>query len=242
MNLSRQSDPRYIELADALRHELDDCVPGDDLPSETQLANRFSVNRHTLRRALDVLVDEGRVVRQQGRRARVLARPIVYPVHAHSTYSKALTKMGLQSEAVLLHRHRRQASPEEARHLAPNRDEAIIELHTLRLLGGQPISLIRHCFATRQEHLLETYRGGSVRSHLEGQNVFLKRVFSLIGAGLPAQKDAAQLLMPQRAAVLNVQTLSSDADGAPFELSYSISRADRFQYQIIPEGEPSHDF
>jgi GntR family phosphonate transport system transcriptional regulator len=242
MNLSRQPDPKYIELAKVLRHDLASYLPGEDLPSETQLANRFQVNRHTLRRALDVLADEGRVVRQQGRRARALNKPIVYPVQARSAYSEALAQMGLHSEAILLRQRKRQATLDEARHLALGADLAVIELQTLRLLDGQPLSLITHCFAARRHALLSTYKGGSMRQHLQAQQIVLKRAFSLIGAGLPTPKSAGLLLMPQRTPVLNIKTLSNDTSGAPFELSFSISRADRFQFQVIPEGEHQHDF
>ena len=51
MQLSRQDEPVYRELADILRRELADYQAGDFLPAEVQLAERFGVNRHTLRRA-----------------------------------------------------------------------------------------------------------------------------------------------------------------------------------------------
>ncbi|MBL0951031.1 MAG: GntR family transcriptional regulator, partial [Pseudomonas sp.] len=50
MNLSRQSEPLYRELAAVLREDVQHMSPGDYLPGEMQLAARFSVNRHTPRR------------------------------------------------------------------------------------------------------------------------------------------------------------------------------------------------
>src|SRR3546814_15042326 len=87
MDLSRQEVPRYMALASVLRNELGTYKSGDYLPSEAQLAQRFGVNRHTLRRAVDVLISEGSVLRQKGRGTCVLPRPIVYPVNAASAYS-----------------------------------------------------------------------------------------------------------------------------------------------------------
>ena len=52
MNLSRQSEPLYLELAAVLREDVQRMSPGDYLPGEMQLAARFSVNRHTLRLSL----------------------------------------------------------------------------------------------------------------------------------------------------------------------------------------------
>src|SRR5690606_6242374 len=107
MDLSRQEVPRYVELAEVPRSELGGDKSGDYLPSETQLAQRFGVNRHTLRRAVDVLIAEGSVLRRKGRGTCVLPRPIVYPVDASSAYSKTLSGMGLRSQAILLGRRRR---------------------------------------------------------------------------------------------------------------------------------------
>ncbi len=233
MNLSIHVEPRYLEVAGVLRDELGSYAAGDYMPSEMQLAQRFSVNRHTLRRALDVLVAEGRVLRHRGRGTCVLPTPIVYPVHAGSTYSKALAGMGFSSQAILLGSRQRVAAPDETKELALDAQDHVFEMTTLRLLDGQPITLIRHCFSARRQGVLRTYQGGSVRQHLETQNIVLRRVSTLIGARVPTQKDALQLLMPRHTPVLSIRTLSCDAGGQPFELSKSISRADRFKYQVI---------
>jgi GntR family phosphonate transport system transcriptional regulator len=233
MDMSRQARPRYLELADALRKELDGYMPGDYLPPELQLAQRYAVNRHTLRRAVDVLIAEGRVLRHQGRGSCVLPTPIVYPVHAGSTYSKALAGLGLRSEAVLLNRSQRPARADEAKDLALGEQEQVVEITTLRLLNERPISLIVHCFSAQRARLLDAYEGGSLRLHLEKKAVALKRRSTLIGARAPSPKEALQLLMPRHTPVLSIRTLSCDALGQPFELSNSVSRADRFKYHVV---------
>ena len=82
MQLSRQDEPVYRELADILRRELSGYQAGEFLPGEVQLAERFGVNRHTLRRAIDELVFEGSLLRQQGKGTQVLDRPLIYPMGA----------------------------------------------------------------------------------------------------------------------------------------------------------------
>jgi GntR family phosphonate transport system transcriptional regulator len=240
MDLSRQEVPRYMQLANVLRGELGTYKSGDYLPSESQLAHRFGVNRHTLRRAVDVLILEGRVLRHKGRGTCVLPMPIVYPVNAASAYSKTLSGMGFRSEAILLSRLQRPAHPDEARELALAPQESVLELQTLRMLDEQPISLITHCFSARHHAALGDYGGGSMRQHLERKNIALKRVSTLIGARTPTQHDAIRLLMPRHTPVLSIRTLSSDAAGKPFELSRSVTRADRFQYHIV-SGERHED-
>lgn len=163
MNLSRQIEPLYRELASVLRDELQQFCPGDLLPSEVQLAARFSVNRHTLRRAVDELVLEGLVLRRQGKGTQVLARPLVYPLQANNAFSDSLSALGLRVEAVLLERKKRKATGDESQRLQLPEGAMLIELTTLRLLDEQPVSLIRHRFCASHAPALERYNGGSLR-------------------------------------------------------------------------------
>ncbi|TBV07896.1 phosphonate metabolism transcriptional regulator PhnF [Phytopseudomonas dryadis] len=231
--LARQ-EPLYRELAAVLRRELEQFSAGDYLPAEIQLAARFSVNRHTLRRAVDELVLEGLLLRRQGKGTQVLARPLIYPMEAGSAYSDSLSALGQRVEAQLLERRVRSATAEECQYLQLADDSELLELTTLRLLQGQPVSLIRHRFCASHAALLADYRGGSLRQYLAERELLLSRSFSLIGARLPGREEAAHLLMPRHAPLLTVLTLSRDTAGRPLELSFSTSRADRFQYQITP--------
>ena len=63
---------------------------GDYLPAEQQLADRYEVNRHTLRRAIDQLVERGWVQRRQGVGVLVLMRPFDYPLNARARFSQNL--------------------------------------------------------------------------------------------------------------------------------------------------------
>ena len=253
MQLSRQpSEPLYLELAQVLRGELRHYRIGDFLPGEMQLARRFAVNRHTLRRAVDELVQEGRLLRRQGKGTQVLQRPLVYPLQADSAYSESLAALGLRTEARLLARRQLSASAEEARHLQLAEGAALIELSTLRLLDDEPVSLIRqyldekrlfivpdapvslirHRYCASHAERLADYQGGSLRRYLGERDLPLTRRFSLIGARLADRDEAAQLLMPLRMPLLSVFTLSCDASGRPVEIALSASRSDRFQYQV----------
>ncbi|WP_223504553.1 phosphonate metabolism transcriptional regulator PhnF [Pseudomonas sp. GL-RE-29] len=233
MQLSRQDEPVYRELADILRRELGDYRAGDFLPAEVQLAERFGVNRHTLRRAIDELVFEGSLLRRQGKGTQVLERPLIYPMAADSAYSQSLSAQGLGVEAVLLKRRYCFASREEAQHLGLSEMAPMIELQTLRKLDGQPVSLIRHRYCASHAPLLADYNGGSLRQYLSERDLPLTRTQSLIGARLPNREEAALLMMPRHLPALSVFTLSRDRDGRAVELAQSTSRSDRFQYQVV---------
>lgn len=61
----RPGIPRYVQIADAIRRDL--RGEGERIASEHELCARFDVSRPTIRQALDVLVQEGRLYRHAGR-------------------------------------------------------------------------------------------------------------------------------------------------------------------------------
>src|SRR5512132_108696 len=61
----RPGIPRYLQIADAIRRDL--RGEGERIASEHALCARFKVSRPTVRQALDVLVQEGRLYRHAGR-------------------------------------------------------------------------------------------------------------------------------------------------------------------------------
>jgi GntR family transcriptional regulator len=61
----RPGSPRYLQIADAIRRDL--RGEGERIDSEHTLCARFEVSRPTIRQALDILVQEGRLYRHAGR-------------------------------------------------------------------------------------------------------------------------------------------------------------------------------
>ncbi len=62
-------EPAYAQLVSILRQSMAAGIlrPGDQLPSEAQLCERYGVSPMTVRRAINALVDQGLVVAEQGR-------------------------------------------------------------------------------------------------------------------------------------------------------------------------------
>lgn len=62
-------EPAYAQLVNILRQSMAAGIlrPGDQLPSEAQLCERYGVSPMTVRRAINMLVDQGIVTAEQGR-------------------------------------------------------------------------------------------------------------------------------------------------------------------------------
>src|SRR5262249_3180793 len=89
VNSHAPGDPLYAQIASALRHRIlveEALSPGDAIPPERVLVDDFGVSRITLRRAIDLLVDEHILVRRRGLGTFVASPKVPYPlVGLHST-------------------------------------------------------------------------------------------------------------------------------------------------------------
>jgi DNA-binding GntR family transcriptional regulator len=99
-NMHPEALPLYLQIADELRRNIEEAVfkVGDRLPTETELSERFGVNRHTLRRAMEVLRQEGIVGVERGRGTFVMATPIAVPIGKRVRFNEALKAQSLKPE------------------------------------------------------------------------------------------------------------------------------------------------
>ena len=70
---------RYQVIADELRERARRAAPGSLLPSESELSAEFAASRVTVRRALEIVRDDGLIAARQGFGWFVAAEP-VHPV------------------------------------------------------------------------------------------------------------------------------------------------------------------
>ena len=92
--------PVYRQISQMLRQDIQNFYQaGDVLPTEADLAQRFNVNRHTLRRAVDELVTEGMVMRHHGKGVYVLAPTIDYAIGPRTRFTETLEALGVSTQS-----------------------------------------------------------------------------------------------------------------------------------------------
>ncbi|MCE8021708.1 phosphonate metabolism transcriptional regulator PhnF [Halomonas sp. MCCC 1A11036] len=227
--------PRYRELADTLAREVrTDYTPGELLPTEAVLAQRFGVNRHTVRRALDELVAAGMVTRHQGRGTQVVDRRLDYAVSAGSKVTQNLAELGFVSHTDCLSQGLDVPPEAIAQRFGRGPGEQLLCVDTLRHIDGAPVMLLRHWFdPTRVPGWEQRYRGGSTRALLNqhyGLQLVRRRV--RIEAGSATRDDTRYLCCPLNAPLLQLSSDNVDRDGTLVEVSIGRARADRLAYHI----------
>lgn len=244
--------PKYHRIADALRREIrnGDLPPGERLPAETALVERFRVSLPTIRQALSVLRAEGLIESRHGigtfvKEQRRLQR------RSRGRYGRA------RGDQKLLTHHLRHDI------VFAGRDE--VPAHIAEIMGlppGTEVVIRRRNLYDKEtnqpEEIGASYLPVSVAggSYLEEPTVVPKALFlcveDLTGrhytrardqwtARMPTADEAAVLELPTGAAVLHVIHTARDENGDVLEVSESIWPADRVvvidDYDIEQEPE-----
>ena len=228
----------YSQIAKLLKEEIASFLtPGACLPSENELAERFGVNRHTIRHAVEDLIAGGLLERRHGKGTYVLDAPADYLLASGTRFTETFESLGKTASNRILRKLVTPARGGVAARLHLTENDPVIWIESLRLADDRPICVISH-FLPKQTflELLEEYHGGSLHEHLGIRyELRLRRIESLISAALPQGDDASLLGMPQNQPVLRVKSVNvNEMDGTPLEYALTRFRADRIQLRINP--------
>lgn len=230
-------EPLYLKIRRILEHEIREHLEaGQKLDSETRLAERFNVNRHTLRRAVDVLVQEGLIERRRGVGLFVLDPPFDYPLEADTRLTANLAHMRTRGQRQLLRKFTAPAGKSVSERLQVKEDTPVFCLEYLITTDKKTLSLASHYFEYKPFAAIYTdfERSGSLHAFIRNTyGLELKRVSSVISAGLPNQDDASFLRIPKTLPVLTVRSLNVDQKtNKPVEYVRSRFRSDRLELSV----------
>ncbi|MCX5495989.1 phosphonate metabolism transcriptional regulator PhnF [Kaistia dalseonensis] len=210
-------------------------TPGMQLPTESQLAARFAVNRHTVRRALAELATRGLVRATQGRGTFVEARPLAYPISARTRFSENVSRAGREASGKLLDAVVMTADAMVAAALAIPLGAPVIRLDTVRLADGSPISYGHGFFPLpRFERLGDAYRAyGTITRALESRGVSdYRRLETRISARPAHAEEAAKLDLAPGRLLLTVDSINVDATGMRIQFTRAAFSADRTELVV----------
>ena len=132
---------KYLRVRDYLRsvatHEL---AVGDPIPSERVLCEQFGVSRMTIRQAVDALVVEGLLVREQGRGTFVAPSKVDLQVRLAS-FGEEMARRGMAPSSTVLAAEVVSATPDVADALEILPGERVYSLYRVRLADGEPMAV-----------------------------------------------------------------------------------------------------
>ena len=227
----------WRRVADGLERAVADSIyPANDrLPGEMEIAERFGVNRHTVRRAIAALTERGILRAERGSGTYVEPAPISYPIRSRMRFSEIVGTAGRAANGRLLASAVESADRNLARQLDLKPGAPVIRLETLREADRVPI-----CVATAW--LPAERFAGAAKIYAAKRSVTrmlahfgvedYRRAATRITAALANAADAMRLRLEPGGAVVMIESTDVDVDGRPVLASHSRFAGERVSFVV----------
>ncbi|AOR66434.1 GntR family transcriptional regulator [Burkholderia stabilis] len=229
--------PLYVQIKDMLRARILDgtYAPHSRMPSEHELCAMFDVSRITVRQALGDLQKEGLLFKLHGKGTFVSKPKAFQNVTSLQGFAEAMSSMGYE----IVNQLRSLRTVKADRHLATKLNvpegAPLVEIHRVRLLNREPVSLE------------QTWVPEALGKRLAGADLASRDIFLILenDCGIPlghadvsidailADDEIVDALRVEESSpVLRIERLTHDASGAPIDYEYLYFRGDAFQYRL----------
>lgn len=205
------------------------------LPSEGELAKRFDVNRHTVRRAMLGLAASGLVSVEQGRGTFVQPGAIDYQIGRRTRFTENLRQQHHAPGGTMLSAARVKADPSVAKALGLRAGAFVYRIETMHDSDGIPLTYARSWYpAARFADLPDVLQrtGGVTKALAEFGVTDYLRKWSRIGSVLPDAEVSRRLNLNRQQPVLWVENVDVDLDGTPIKYGFTHFAADRVQLMV----------
>jgi GntR family transcriptional regulator len=224
--------PKYVRVRDYLRslvtHEL---AVGDAIPSERLLCERFGVSRMTVRQAVDALVVDGLLQREQGRGTFVAPTKMDVEVRLAS-FGEDMRRRGMEPLSNVLVAEEVPATPDIADALELLLGELVFYLYRVRYADGEPMAIEQTWVPSRlMPGLFEGGAPDSIYGELRRRGLAPDRGEDTVSATEVDAEDAELLGLRTGKAVLRLarRTFAGEIACAYSRSSY---RADRYELWV----------
>jgi GntR family phosphonate transport system transcriptional regulator len=227
----------WRQVADGIERGIADgtFAPGEKLPGETEIAETYRVNRHTVRRALATLAERGLVRAERGSGTYVEAQRLAYPLRSRTRFSEIVGAGGHEPRGQLIEATPDVATRELARELGLKTGAALIRIESVRSADRTPL-----CVSTTWLSAERFPGAGEVFASVRSMTKLLahygvrdyRRSSTKITAAIADATDAARLDLALGRPVLVVDSVDVDTAGKPLVTKRSRFAAERIEFLI----------
>jgi GntR family phosphonate transport system transcriptional regulator len=227
----------WRQVADGIERGIADgrFAAGDRLPGETEIAETYRVNRHTVRRALATLAERGLVRAERGSGTYVEAPRLAYPLRARTRFSEIVGTSGREPRGQLIEASQGPATRELARQLGLKTGAPLIRIDALRLADRTPI-----CIGTTWLSAERFADAGRVYERVRSMTKLLahygvrdyRRASTRVTAAIVEAADAMRLELALGRPILVVDSTDVDADSKPLLTTRARFAAERVEFVV----------
>jgi len=235
MNVQPGLIPRYYQLKEILEKRIQsgEFQPGDQFPTDQCLCEAYCLSRGTVRRAIDMLVEEGRLRREQGRGTFVTTPQLTQTFFRLASFDEEMSQRGRKPSTKLIHRKVIPATEQIAADLDLKVGEDVIEISRLRLADGLPMAFETRYLAYKicPDLMNEDLENQSIHSLLIDKfNIPLIRARHTIEARVLTAREARLLQTQPGSTGFFVSRITYSLDDRPVTMYRILYRGDEYRF------------
>ncbi|WP_307802319.1 GntR family transcriptional regulator [Cellulomonas fengjieae] len=223
---------KYLTVRDHLATLVaQDLKVGDAIPSERRLSQQFGLSRMTIRQAVDALVTEGVLVREQGRGTFVAPQRMDFEMRL-TTFGEEMRRRGMEPAATVLAAQVVAATPDVATALELEPRAKVHFLYRVRSADGTPICIEQAWVPVAlAPTLFDDGPPESVYAALRDRGLAPEWGEDTLSAGEATDTEASLLGLGDSRAVLRAERRTYSVDAATM-FSRACYRADRYSVWV----------
>ena len=226
--------PKRTQARQAIMELIADHIGGEALPSEHDLCEQLAVSRPTLRAAVDELIEEGVLVRRQGRgtftRPRKITQPLAPSAGAGNSFRVPLIEGVWQSRTLDFEHRSAGARFSRLLQIAPN--ARIVFVERLRIVDDAPMAVERLHIPNQfvPDITAADFESGSFYQLLRSRyGITMARATQSIEATVTDERESSLLGTPPYAPAMLLEVTTRDTSDRIIEYTRSVYRGDRYR-------------
>ena len=231
--------PYYYQIVQALRDSINDLGEMEDdhriaLPSESELCDLFSVNRGTIRHALQVLEREGLIFKEKGKGTFVRRRRLEMDLSYLCSTTEDMKNRGWKPATKLISLEKIIPSSHIQMSLNLPAEAEVWSVLRCRFANGEPISLQQAYFPFNLMPDLDKKKvTGSLYELWKNQyNIFPNEGEQTIRTRIATEEEAVLLEVDSNSPIFEITRKTFDINGVPIEYLVSLWRGDRYDFFV----------
>ena len=227
--------PRYFQLKEIMRERIrsGEWKPGELIPSERELSEKYGISRMTARQAITELVNEGLFYREQGKGTFVSQRKITQQLIHLTGFTEDIRARGQRPGTKVLSATMHPADEETAGKLRINPGTPIFRLQRLRLADDEPlaIELSQISFKGCEGLLEDDLEHNSLYRLLEAKyGIALMEADQELEAGLTGSEEALLLKISVASPVLFTRRITYSDRNQPIEYAKAVYCGNKYTF------------
>ncbi len=134
--------PLYLQFCERIRKMIlnEEFVYGQALPSERELSAQYGIDRKTIRKAMDLLVDEDMLIRLQGKGTFIKKPAIKYSMEKLVGFTRLLEQEGIKVKSKIISLNKETAGYRLSKIFQIDREAKLYKMIRIRYGDDEPIA------------------------------------------------------------------------------------------------------